>query len=49
MRLRPLEAVNLAALAVLLVVTLSSWQALAQPGEVLLRFALMGAFLAVVV
>lgn len=49
MRLRPLEAVNLAALAVLLVVTLANWQSLAEPGEVLLRFALMGAFLAVVV
>jgi membrane-associated phospholipid phosphatase len=48
-RLRPLEAVNLAALAVLLVVTLASWQRLADPGEVLLRFSLMGAFLAVVV
>ena len=49
MRLRPLEAVNLAALAVLLVVTLAHWQALADPGEILLRFSLMGAFLAVVV
>jgi len=48
-RLRPLEAVNLAALAVLLVVTLAHWQALADPGEILLRFSLMGAFLAVVV
>ena len=49
MRLRPLEAVNLAALAVLLVVTLANWQGLADPGEILLRFSLMGAFLAVVV
>jgi membrane-associated phospholipid phosphatase len=48
-RLRPLEAVNLAALAVLLVVTLANWQRLADPGEILLRFSLMGAFLAVVV
>jgi membrane-associated phospholipid phosphatase len=30
-------------------VTLANWQALADPGEILLRFALMGAFLAVVV
>ena len=49
MRLRPLEAVNLAALAVLLVVTLANWQALAEADEILLRFALMGAFLAVVI
>jgi membrane-associated phospholipid phosphatase len=48
-RLRPLEAVNLAALAVLLVVTLANWQALAEADEILLRFALMGAFLAVVI
>ena len=47
--MRPLEAVNLAALAVLLVVTLANWQDLADPGESLLRFSLMGAFLAVVV
>ena len=49
MRLRPLEAVNLAALAVLLVLTLANWQALAEADEILLRFALMGAFLAVVI
>lgn len=49
MRLRLLETVNLAALALLLVVTLATWRALADPGEILLRFALMGAFLAVVV
>ena len=49
MRLRPLEAINLAALAVLLVVTLANWQALAEADEILLRFALMGAFLAVVI
>ena len=49
MRLRPLEAVNLAALSVLTVVTLLLWRRLADPGEFLLRFSLMGAFLAVVV
>jgi membrane-associated phospholipid phosphatase len=48
-RLRPLESVNLAALAVLTVVTLLLWRRLADPGDALLRFALMGAFLAVVV
>jgi membrane-associated phospholipid phosphatase len=48
-RLRPLEAVNLAALAVLSAVTLLVWRKLADPGEILLRFALMGAFLAIVV
>jgi membrane-associated phospholipid phosphatase len=47
--MRPLESVNLAALAVLLVVTLANWQALAEPGEIVLRFSLMGAFLAVIV
>ena len=49
MRLRPLEAVNLAALSVLTVVTLLLWRRLADPGDAILRFALMGAFLAVVV
>ena len=49
MRLRPLEAVNLAALGVLATLTLLLWKRLAEPGEILLRFALMGAFLAVVV
>lgn len=49
MRLRPLEAVNLAALGVLAALTLLLWRRLADPGEILLRFALMGAFLAVVV
>lgn len=49
MRLRPLEAVNLAALAVLGAVTLIVWQKLADPGEILLRYALMGAFLAIIV
>ena len=49
MRLRPLEAVNLAALGVLATLTLFLWRRLAEPGEGLLRFALMGAFLAVVI
>jgi membrane-associated phospholipid phosphatase len=48
-RLRPLEAVNLGALAVLSAVTLLVWRKLADPGEILLRFALMGAFLAIAV
>ena len=49
MRLRPLEAVNLATLAMLSAATLLVWRRLADPGEILLRFSLMGAFLAVVV
>src|SRR5688500_12848112 len=49
MRLRPLEAVHLAALAVLTTVTLLLWRRLADPGEILLRYALMGAFMAIVV
>jgi membrane-associated phospholipid phosphatase len=49
MRLRPLEAVNLAALAVLSAVTLIVWRKLADPGGILLRWALMGAFLAIIV
>jgi membrane-associated phospholipid phosphatase len=48
-RLRPLETVNLAALAVLATVTLLLWRRLADPGDILLRFSLMGAFLAVIV
>lgn len=46
MRLRPLEAINLSALAILLALTLVLWRNLADPGEILLRYALMGAFLA---
>ena len=49
MRLRALEAVNLAALAMLGAVTLIVWQKLADPGGILLRWALMGAFLAIIV
>jgi len=41
--------VNLAALAVLSAATLIVWQKLADPGEILLRYALMGAFLAIIV
>jgi len=48
-RLRPLEAVNLAALSVLAASTLFVWRRLADPGEILLRFALMGVFLAIIV
>jgi membrane-associated phospholipid phosphatase len=48
-RLRPLEAVNLAALAVLAALTLFLWRRLADPGDILLRFSLMGAFLAIIV
>jgi membrane-associated phospholipid phosphatase len=48
-RLRPLEAINLAALGVLAALTLFLWRRLGQPGEILLRFALMGAFLAIIV
>ena len=48
MRLRPLEAVNLATLAMLSAATLLVWRRLADPGEILLRFSLMGAFLAIV-
>jgi membrane-associated phospholipid phosphatase len=48
-RLRPLETINLAALAVLSALTLLLWRNLADPGEILLRFAIMGAFLAIAV
>jgi membrane-associated phospholipid phosphatase len=48
-RLRPLEAINLAALGVLAALTLLLWRRLADPGENLLRFALMGAFVAIAV
>ncbi len=49
MRIRPLEVVNLVALAILCAVTLLLWRRLADPGEILLRYALMGAFVAIVV
>jgi membrane-associated phospholipid phosphatase len=48
-RLRPLEALNLAVLLALSAVTLVFYRDVADPGEILLRFALMGASLAVVV
>ena len=49
MRLRPLEALNAAALATLAIVTLLLYRRLADPGELLLRFALMGGFLGLMV
>ena len=48
-RLRPLEALNLAMLLALSAVTLVVYRSLPDPGDILLRFALMGAFLAVAV
>ncbi len=48
MRVRPLEALNLGVLLVLSILTLVFFKALEDPGEILLRFALMGAFLALV-
>ena len=49
MRIRPLEALNLGVLLALSAVTLVVYRSLPDPGEILLRFALMGAALAVVV
>ena len=49
MRIRPLEALNLAALLALSLLTLILYRALRDPGDILLRFALMGAFLALAV
>ncbi|MGH9368918.1 MAG: phosphatase PAP2 family protein [Thermoanaerobaculia bacterium] len=46
MRVRPLEALNFGVLLVLSVLALVFYRALPDPGEILLRFALMGAFLA---
>jgi membrane-associated phospholipid phosphatase len=48
-RIRPLEALNLGGLLALSVMTLVFYSALRDPGEILLRFALMGAFLALIV
>jgi membrane-associated phospholipid phosphatase len=48
-RIRPLEALNLGALFALSLLTLALYRALPDPGEILLRFALMGAFLALAV
>jgi len=47
-RLRPLEALNGLALAGLSVLTLALWVRLPAPGELLLRFAVMGASLGLV-
>ncbi|MGE5278892.1 MAG: phosphatase PAP2 family protein [Acidobacteriota bacterium] len=49
MRIRPLEAINLGVLAALSLLTLLFYSALPDPGEILLRFALMGGFLALIV
>ena len=49
MRIRPLEALNLGGLLALSALTLVFYRSLPDPGEILLRFALMGAALAVVV
>jgi membrane-associated phospholipid phosphatase len=48
-RIRPLEAINLGVLAALSLLTLLFYSALPDPGEILLRFALMGGFLALIV
>ncbi len=47
--MRPLEAINLGVLAALSLLTLLFYSALPDPGEILLRFALMGGFLALIV
>ena len=49
MRIRPLEVLNLGALLALSLVTLLLYESLPDPGEILLRFAVMGAFLALIV
>ncbi len=49
MRIRPLEVLNLGAILALSLVTLLLYGSLPDPGEILLRFALMGAFLALIV
>ena len=49
MRLRPLEALHASALAVLSVATLLFYGRLTDPGALLLRFAVMGGFLALIV
>lgn len=49
MRIRPLEALNLGALLALSLLTLLFSRSLPDPGDILLRFALMGAFLALIV
>jgi membrane-associated phospholipid phosphatase len=47
--MRPLEAINVAALLLLCSVTLLLYRRLPDPGELLLRYALMGLFLALVI
>lgn len=49
MRIRPLEALNLAALLLLSAAVLAVYRALPDAGAILLRFALMGAFVALMV
>ena len=49
MRIRPLEALNLGVLLALSLLTLVCYRSLKDPGEILLRFALMGGFLALIV
>lgn len=49
MRIRPLEAINLGVLAALSLLTLLFYAGLPDPGEILLRFAVMGGFLALIV
>lgn len=49
MRLRPLEAIHAAALAILVALTLLLYRRLPDPGDLLLRFALMGAFVGLMV
>jgi len=48
-RIRPLEALNFAILLALSILTFVVYRALPDPGDVLLRFALMGGFLALIV
>lgn len=49
MRIRPLEALNLGVLLALSFLTLVFYRSLQDPGDILLRFALMGGFLALIV
>ncbi len=49
MRVRPLEAINLLALLLLSILTLFLYRRLSDPGGILLRYGLMGLFLAVMI
>ena len=49
MRLRPLEALNLATLAILSALTVALWDRLQSPGSILLRYGLMAAGLLLIV